>query len=152
MGDLLSLYIEGSGNPSMPDGGYLGMGKLSSDKFDAFGGVYPVIHPLQPGKGLPNDFFNLCIFEVELGSEYSKKGENCLYGEAVRLKHLTSGKFLSISNVSSSESSDRFVCQLVPNRTSATSMLIIPRYKMRSEGEQVYYNDKVTVMNKGGGG
>lgn len=101
---------------------------------------------------MPNDFFNLCIFEVELGSEYAKKGENCLYGEAVRLKHLTSGKYLAISNNSSSESLDRFVCQLVPNRTNATSMLIIPRYKMRSEGEQVYYNDKVTIMHKGGGG
>lgn len=37
MGDLLSLYIEGNG--------YLGMGDLSSAKFDEFGGVYPMIHP-----------------------------------------------------------------------------------------------------------
>ena len=36
MGDLLSLYIEGRG--------YLGMGELSSTKFNAYGGVYPVIH------------------------------------------------------------------------------------------------------------
>ena len=62
MGDLLSLYIEGRG--------YLGMGELSSTNFDAFGGVYPKILPKR-GTRVPHDFFNLCIFEVELGSEYA---------------------------------------------------------------------------------
>ena len=121
-GDLLSLQIEGRG--------FLGMGELTSKLFNANGGVYPMIIP-KKGSRLPNDFYNLCIFEVELGSDYSKQGENCLYGESVRLKHVTTGKYLSISNLTSSESSDRFVCQFAVDRTPSTNMFIIPRYKTR---------------------
>jgi hypothetical protein len=50
------------------------------------------------------------------------------------------------------DSGDKFICQLVASSTSATNLQIYPRYKTRSEGELVFFDDKVTIMHKSGGG
>jgi hypothetical protein len=89
---------------------------------------------------------------VELGNEYSHKGESLLYGETLCLRHRATGRYLAVSKVSSEESSDKFISQLIPERSSAAKLQIHPRYKTRSEGEQVFFDDKVTIMHKSGGG
>jgi hypothetical protein len=75
-----------------------------------------------------------------------------IYGENVRLRHKTSGRYLAISKVSSSESFDKFVCQLIPDANSASNLTLEPRYKTRTEGENVFYDDKVLIVHKSGGG
>lgn len=65
--DKITLYVEGMG--------YLGMclPKSSSFRHSKF---YPVLVKKPSRRIVPNDFSNLCVFEIELTSDYQVKGEN----------------------------------------------------------------------------
>lgn len=126
------------------------MGNISSDSFDSQG-IFLTVHDSLASR-VPANYANLCTFVIEIGADYSRKGEKLLYGEVVKLRHWQTSKYLSISNIATSDTADKFICQLQEKPSSSCNLQIYPRYKVRTEGESIYYNDKISLMHKSGGG
>ena len=97
---------------------------------------------VQPKDG-DYDFHNDSVFRIDLGpnnSAISTAGtaEKILYGQPIRLIHVTSNSFLSALTP------DR--CALVPASSKDTPQcyfVLKPRYKIRSEGQPVYNGDRM---------
>ena len=69
-----------------------------------------------------------------------------LYGMAVQLKHLKTGKYLNGENFTALKEKDCLRLSLSPGSMTC-SFKILPRFKVRHEGSEIYYRDQLFLYN-----
>lgn len=73
-----------------------------------------------------------------------RKGDALTYGQAVQLRHVASGRFVQISLDTTSRREPSHQRVLLTDYVSRSSWFrIMPRFKVRSEGEPVLVGDMV---------
>jgi len=76
-------------------------------------------------------------------------GKGVTYGQVIQLKHKKSGKFITVTVKEVSElERDSLRVVLEPEGNEGSWFVIAPRFKIRSEGEQVHVRDQVVLVSK----
>ena len=69
------------------------------------------------------------------------------YGTSVKLKHRSTQRYLSTSVNTVGESISKFEIRLKKKGNESSEFMIIPKYKIRTEGEQVFIDDIVCLQS-----
>ena len=75
-------------------------------------------------------------------------GMDICYGSEVQLKHVNSGSFLNGQLVCAESKKSAYRFELARSFGSGMIFKIIPKYKLRQEGEIIQYRDSVVLVNK----
>ena len=70
-----------------------------------------------------------------------------VYGQSIQLQHVRSGKFIVALEQAAEHAKDCLRLKLCSPQASSvfTHFAVRPRYKMRSDGGRVFFNDKVRL-------
>jgi hypothetical protein len=145
-GDLVTLS-------NMSGQGYLAS-KGDEDRTNKAGSDLCVLPMLDGGKTFPSDFQNRCVFQVdfeEVGDEAA--GSQVVYGangNGMRLIHMQTQRWVTAMGNTSADPS-MFLAQLSKQEKAnkqQAKFFAMPRYKMRSEGELVYFEDILVLQSR----
>ncbi|GMH53038.1 hypothetical protein TrLO_g6616 [Triparma laevis f. longispina] len=73
--------------------------------------------------------------------------ELVMYGMSVQLMHLATGMYLTGESFTATEEKDCLRLTLSPG-TLTSSFKIMPRFKVRHEGSEIYYRDQLLIFNQ----
>eukprot|EP00056_Hartaetosiga_gracilis_P010415 m.153526 g.153526 ORF g.153526 m.153526 type:complete len:2653 (+) comp13309_c1_seq5:67-8025(+) len=75
-----------------------------------------------------------------------REGDHVVYGQIVQLKHATSNEFIRVSDtITSSTEPNNMRIELDQNIGRSSFFKIMPRYKVRAEGERVRMGDQIVL-------
>uniref|UniRef100_A0A1X7VAJ0 Uncharacterized protein n=1 Tax=Amphimedon queenslandica TaxID=400682 RepID=A0A1X7VAJ0_AMPQE len=74
-------------------------------------------------------------------------GSRVLYGDSIQLQHVASKKFVKVCSEASKTESNNLLVSLSEENFEECIFKILPRYKVRSEGDEVRYNDQLKIEN-----
>ncbi|XP_019849951.1 PREDICTED: inositol 1,4,5-trisphosphate receptor-like [Amphimedon queenslandica] len=74
-------------------------------------------------------------------------GSPVLYGDSIQLQHVASKKFVKVCSEASKTQSNNLLVSLSEENFEECIFKILPRYKVRSEGDEVRYNDQLKIEN-----
>ena len=105
------------------------------------------------GRHYPTDFFSSCIFRIDEGVGYEAAGEKVRYGASIRLILQRSNEYMvSMRNYTSIATlSDRVIAlkefKAQSRQFVNTNFVVRQSFKNRSEGELVYYEDLIHLVD-----
>ncbi|KAK6195492.1 hypothetical protein SNE40_000911 [Patella caerulea] len=81
------------------------------------------------------------------GSEQKKQqGRKVVYGQLIQLRHLFTGKYVHVSTKKTSNTeSNNMTVELKPENAKHCRFRIMPRYKVKSEGDVVQIGDQIVL-------
>ncbi|XP_019851941.1 PREDICTED: inositol 1,4,5-trisphosphate receptor type 3-like [Amphimedon queenslandica] len=80
--------------------------------------------------------------EIEQARRY---GSRVLYGDSVQLQHVSSKKFVSVHSEASKTESNNLLISLSSVNAEGCVFKVLPRYKVRSEGDEVRFRDQLKI-------
>jgi len=94
------------------------------------------------------------IFELLASDNIDALDEPIYYGDEIRLRHYSTKRVLCVSEFQDSLESDSLLCHMVMNKESSVRSIfkVLPKYKTRSEGENVLIEDHIMLYSEAYGG
>ncbi|KAK3094787.1 hypothetical protein FSP39_006217 [Pinctada imbricata] len=75
-----------------------------------------------------------------------QQGKKVLYGQVIQLRHLFTNKYIHVSTTkTSSTESNNMAVELLPENAKHAQFKIMPRYKVKAEGDVVQVDDQVVL-------
>jgi len=75
-------------------------------------------------------------------------GKTVSFGDTIQLRHYKSGKYLTVSQAAAKLSNACIRVKLLEDGTEGSWFKVMPRFKMRSEGESVYIGDQLILASR----
>ncbi|XP_019849736.1 PREDICTED: inositol 1,4,5-trisphosphate receptor type 1-like isoform X1 [Amphimedon queenslandica] len=84
--------------------------------------------------------------EMENAQEQARRaGTKVVYGDLIQLQHVASGKFVNVRSEASKTESNNLLVNLSEENSDGCSFVILPRYKVRSEGDEIRFSDQMKL-------
>jgi len=75
-------------------------------------------------------------------------GKTVSFGDTIQLRHYKSGRYLTVSQAAAKLSNACIRVKLLDGGTEGSWFKVMPRFKMRSEGESVYIGDQLILASR----